>query len=316
MRLVAATLLLAASAPILAADADRTERDSPRQQLTQTAKPSSVASVVLRRSSCSCGNCCMAETTNFRIYWCTSEQNVRELAETCERLVARSKECWLGKRDSADWTPQCDIVVHSHTDAYVAAMGPGSQQTSGCATLRLEQGRVVIRRIDLRADAPDWRSESLPHELIHIVLADRFCTRRIPPWADEGIAMLSESPEKLKRRLRLSREVAANGTTYTARDLMNVRSSPEPALRAAFYGQSFALVSFLLERGTRRQLLDFVEGSQLNGTDAALRQVYGSHRSTELEQAFQDYLLTDRAINWARQPMAFAAPSIKAAAMD
>lgn len=315
MRLVAATLLLAASAPILAADADRTERDSPRQQ-TQTARSSTAASVILRRSSCSCGNCCMAETANFRIYWCTSEQNVRELAETCERLATRSKECWLGKGNAADWTPQCDIVVHPHVDTYVAALGPASQQTSGCATLRLDQGRVVCRRIDLRADAADWKTESLPHELMHVVLADRFCTRRIPPWADEGIAMLSESPEKLKRRLQLSREVAANGATYTARDLMNVRSSPEPTLRAAFYGQSFALVSFLLERGSRRQLLDFVEGSQLNGTDAALRQVYGSHRSAELEQAFQDYLLTDRAINWARQPMAFATPPIKAAAMD
>ncbi len=186
-------------------------------------------------------------------------------------------------------------------------MGPGSEQTSGCATIRLEEGRVVVRRIDLRADALDWKSETLPHELTHVVLADRFCRTRIAPWADEGIAMLAETPEKLSRRLADLRRVAADGAVYAVHDLLNVRSSPDPASRAAFYGQSLALVSLLLDCGSREQLMQFVDASQRRGSDAALREVYGLGRAAQFEQQFREYLLTERPLAWSSQKMVVAA---------
>jgi len=230
-------------------------------------------------------------------------------------LAATTKESWLGKQPSQPWVPKCDVVVHPHVAEYVQALGPGSQQTSGCATIQLDQGRVVARRIDFRADAADWKTETLPHELTHVVLADRFCRFRISPWADEGIAMLAESPTKLRRRLNDLRQVAADRSIYTARDLINVNSSPEPASRAAFYGQSLALVSLLLDWGSREQLLQFVEASQLKGPDAALRDIYGEHRSAALEGEFRDYLLTERPLTWSQQNLLAAAIHSGAAAM-
>ncbi len=163
-------------------------------------------------------------------------------------------------------------------------MGPQSAQTSGCATIRIDQGRVVLRRIDLCAESLDWRTESLPHELTHVVLADRFSTRRISPWADEGIAMLAETPQKRDRRFTALRNSVTSGTTYTVHDLMDVRSFPEPALRDAFYGQSVTLVTVLMQWGTRKQLLDFVEASQTQGQEAALSAVYGNRSLAELER--------------------------------
>lgn len=133
---------------------------------------------------------------------------------------------------------------------------------------------------------------------MHVVLADRFSSRRIAPWADEGIAILSETLSKRKRRLAALRGAVASGATYTVRDLMNVRTFPEPALRAAFYGQSAALVSLLLEWGTRQQLLEFVEASQSQGLDAALA-VYGNRPPAELERQLADSLATDRFIHLA-----------------
>jgi hypothetical protein len=273
---------------------------------SSAARPGKITSgdpsaITLRRSSCPCGNCCVAVTPNFRIFWCAPENNLRELAERCERLAAASKESWLRKQPSQPWVPKCDVVVHPHVAEYVQALGPGSQQTSGCATIQLDQGRVVARRIDFRADAADWETETLPHELTHVVLADRFCRSRISPWADEGIAMLAESPAKLKRRLNDLRQVAADRSIYTARDLINVNSSPEPAFRAAFYGQSLALVSLFLDWGSRDQLLQFVEASQLKGPDAALRDVYGDQKAVVLEREFRSYVLTDRPLTWSQQ---------------
>jgi hypothetical protein len=159
----------------------------------------------------------------------------------------------------------------------------------------------LLRRIDLRADGIDWQTEVLPHELTHVVLADRFCKTRIPPWADEGIALLAESPERMKQRLSELRQVAGGGMLYGARDLAAIKTCPQPAFRPLFYGQSLALVSLLLERGSREQLLQFVEISQTKGFDGALRDVYGDGRLAEFDQRFNEYVMTDRPLAWARQ---------------
>jgi hypothetical protein len=242
----------------------------------------------------------MAQTANFRIRWCAADnEQLCELARSCEQLVAGLKTAWLATGRPSPWTPQCEIVVHADVADYVATLGQGSQQTSGCATIRLDQGHVVIRRIDLRADAADWRTESLPHELTHVVLADRFTTRRISPWADEGIAMLAETAQKRNRRLSALREVVAGGMTYTLRDLLDVQTNPAPALRTAFYGQSVALVDLLLEWGSRQQLLQFVEASQSQGVDAALAAVYRNRPAAELERQLAECMASGQAMQLA-----------------
>lgn len=244
-------------------------------------------------------NCWVAQTPSFRILWRTNEANLRELAVECERLAATGKERWLGKECSPHWVPKCDVVVHQDLAAYVQCLGPGSEATSGCASITYDQGRVVARRIDLRGDAADWRSEVLPHELTHVVLAERFTRCRIAPWADEGIAVLSESPERLERRLAALRRAAMTGRIYAARDLINVHSSPALASRDAFYGQSLVLIGGLLQWGTREQLLQFVESSQLNGPERALREVYGKRDWNDLERHFREQTLADRQLTWA-----------------
>lgn len=309
MRFLGAFVLAATATLVRAADVDTT--GGPPRKTVSVAAPS----LTLLRASSPRDNGWVAVTPNFRIYWCATEGELRSLAQRCERLAAASKETWLGKDRSPVWLPQCDVVVHPDVAEYVQFLGPGSEQTSGCATIRLEEGRVVARRIDLRADGLDWKSETLPHELTHVVLADRFCRTQIPPWADEGIAMLSESPQKLKQRLTDLRQVACGGLVYTPRDLINVKSSPEPAFRAAFFGQSLAMVSLLLDCGSREQLLKFVEASQTKGFDAALRAVYGEQRWSQIDQQYRECLLTDRPLAWARQDTVAAVTGPKQSGM-
>ncbi len=290
--ILVAAIHAALCATVAGADGRRTAASAPSSARCEPA-------ITICPSSCPCPNSWVAHSANFRIYWCTSETKIRELAAACERLAAGARQRWLGDAHPAAWTPACEVVVHADTDAYVACVGPGSQTTSGCSTIGLDSGRVVLRRIDLRADALDWNTESLPHELMHVVLADRFSQQRISPWADEGIAMLAESPEKLKRRLGELRRAASHNAIYSLGDLLNVRSRPQPAYRDAFNGQSVALVGLLLDWGTPAQCLDFVAASQDKDWQSALHEVYGN-RASELERSLSDSIWTEHAVRWAR----------------
>ncbi len=277
-----------------------------------SADPTSAAepSVTLRRSGCQCRQCYIAETPSFQIHCCTSADQLRELAAACERLKARGQTMWLSE-SSESWQPRCEVVVHSTVGAYSHTLGPGSERTSGCSTVRLHQGRVAERRIDLRSDADGWLSDTLPHELTHVVLADRFTQRRIPAWADEGISMLAESPDKLQRRLNELRSVIAAGRTLKLSQLVALENGPASAERAAFYGQSVTLAGLLLERGTPQQLLQFVEAGRRDGHDQALRDVYGVTSWSALEAEWQAYASSQRLRRLAQQ----ALPTIESKAV-
>ena len=259
--------------------------------------------IQLRRSACKCCQCYVAETPNFRVHSCTSAERLRELAEACERLKDRCQSMWLGE-NSANWQPRCEVVVHATVGAYCRTLGPGSERTSGCATVRLDKGRVAERRIDLRSDAEDWLTESLPHELTHVVLADRFTERRIPAWADEGIAMLAESPDKLQRRLNELRGIMSAGRTVSLRQLVSLENGPTPEARASFYGQSVTLTGVLLERGTPQQLIEFIHSGQRDGYDNALRNVYGVESWSALETDWRSFASSQRLRKLAQHSLA------------
>lgn len=261
--------------------------------LAEDTPSNSESSVTLRRSGCQCHQCYIAETPNFQIHCCTSAERLRELAATCEQLKARGQTMWLGET-SASWQPRCEVVVHATVGAYSRMLGPGSERTSGCSTIRLHQGRVAERRIDLRSDAEGWLSDTLPHELTHVVLADRFTERRIPAWADEGISMLAESPDKLQRRLNELRGLVVAGRTLRLSQLVSLENGPASSERAAFYGQSVTLAGLLLERGTSQQLLQFVESGRRDGYDKALSDVYGITSWSALESDWQTYAGSQR----------------------
>ncbi len=250
--------------------------------------PPYAPSVSLCPSDCPCGRCFVAETDNFRIQCCTSSDRVREIGELCEQLRTRLQRLWI-PNSNGHWQPRCEVVVHSSFASYCLELGPSSEQTSGCATIQLDQGKVVRRRIDLRSDSTTCITDSLPHELTHVVLADRFSTKRIPAWADEGIAMLSESSGKLRIRMEELQSVMADGRTIQLRELVTMTNGPSPRIRDAFYGQSVTFAAMLLDRGTPEQLLQFVESGEQQGYDHALHDVYGLQSWTSIEQDWRSH---------------------------
>lgn len=230
----------------------------------------------------------VVETPSFRCWSQLGSAEARELAESCEVWRMTLRDAWLtdgvGKES---WTPRCDVVVYPTQYAYGAALGRPQDTSVGATTLLFDGDRVTRRRIDLRADALDWADAALPHELTHVVLGDRFAGRPLPKWADEGMAMLAESSAKRAFRRGHLAAMLSRRPGYQMSDLVRVDRLPPAEWRDAFYGQSAALVTLLVERRSSRIFADCVEDSLTLGLEAALRKHYGLAHLTALQAEWQ-----------------------------
>ncbi len=238
----------------------------------------------------------VAETPNFCCRM-TSEASVRELAIACEHWRQRLCQTWGAHMAVPVWSPPCEIVVHSNLAEYRSALGRPGDTSVGSTRMQFDGDRVVLRRIDLRYDAADWCHAALPHELTHVVLADRFHHRPLAPWADEGIAMLSETSHKRQQRMTDLRHAFQHRSTYPIRDLLTVRKLPPAPLRDAYYGQSLALTSWMVERTTPQRFTQFLHACEKMSVDEALRQEMGLDGIAALEREWSKSVQSSRALD-------------------
>ena len=234
--------------------------------------------------SYSAGSWLVVETNNFRVHSRLAESEAVELAEFCESHRAELQGVWLEPSNVAAWSPKCDVYLHASSSDYNRALGHVGDRSVGSTRMNFDKGRPTERRIDLRADAADWSTGALPHELTHVVLGDVFGGRSIPRWADEGMAMLAESPAKKRLRMASLKHSTAARIGFSMSSLLAVQGLPEPHLRDPFYSQSAALVSLLVaERGSTR-FIEFVRKSHTSGQVKALDEVYGFSTSSDLQR--------------------------------
>lgn len=258
----------------------------------------------------------IVETVNFRCWSQLAETEARQLAESCETWRSRLRTTWISAPDRADWTPKCDVYVHPNRAVYNQTLNRPGDSSVGTTTMNFDQGRTVMRRIDVRADASDWSNAALPHELTHVVLGERFGGHALPRWADEGIAMLSESAEKHRERLQNLQETLTSRPTLAMADLVNLKRMPAAHLRDAFYGQSLALSSLLVRKGTPARFADFVEASMASGIDQALQDHYNLQGVGALQHEWNAWVKSPANVTFASLPIQVGKPSSLAAAMD
>jgi hypothetical protein len=250
-----------------------------------------------RCSCCASGQCAggwhLVETKSFRV-WCPAGWgDPARIAQQCESLRGELHAKWLSGTHDGHWSPRCEVVVHATAAGYARAVGRGGQRTAGSSAVTVKAGKVLARRLDLRADRGDPMAAA-PHELTHIVLADRFADRPLPRWADEGMATLADSPAKrAEHRRDLARALNGRGGMRVA-ELLSMENYPHTTDWATFYGQSVSLVEFLLERGEPDKLLRLVEFAQQVGYDAALSEVYGIAGTSALERQWRAHVTTSR----------------------
>jgi hypothetical protein len=166
-------------------------------------------------------------------------------------------------------------MLYATARDYARAVGEGSQTTLGSSLVKPKVGTVTTRRLDVRTDVSDYLRAVVPHELWHIVVADRFRDGPAPLWFDEGVALAYDPPEKQALHARDLRLGVQQNAAFALSELLTLEQYPPRQRWGVFYGQSAALVRAMLTKGTPRQLLSCVERAPRGGMLIALRHEYG-----------------------------------------
>ena len=251
---------------------------SPDEEAPQSPQPARPAEPASRAAP--------IETANFRVI-----HNNRPLAERLAKEAEIARESlvtrWTGQLAAEPWTPRCDVYLYSSAETFSTETGQ-PKDSPGFSTMGMNSGKIVSRRINLRADHPNVLKAILPHEVTHVVLADLFPTQQIPRWADEGLSVLSEPPSEQSVRAAELQEPLSSGRLFRLHDLM-VMDYPDNQYWGLYYAQSVSLTRFMVELGTPQQFVSFVKASQLNGTEAALKQVYKIQGEADLQSKWLVY---------------------------
>ncbi len=158
---------------------------------------------------------------------------------------------------------------------------------TGHAAVRLSDGRVTERRVELRADDPALTSNALPRELTHVVLADLFPDRPPPRWAEEGMAVLAGSPEEVSRYVRTLPRCAQKGELLPVTALLELKDFPAAERITAFYCESVSLADYLIRLKGEKEFKLFLGVAHRYGVSRALRDSYGFESPQALEAAWK-----------------------------
>lgn len=226
-----------------------------------------------------------ATTEHFVVQSTQDAAALDELGARCEALLSDLRTKWFGDdaKASPAWNPRCLVVVHDSLAEYLREV-PGGERTVGSSWIETSGGAIVTRRIDIRGDKSNWFEGALPHELIHVLLADRFGTAPPARWAEEGWAILADPTEKQFRHDADLRRAMARGEHFRLAEMLTLREYPGAQRITAFYGQSASLVRFLAERRTPADFSAFLQGAASQGYDAALREHYDIDGVADLER--------------------------------
>lgn len=234
----------------------------------------------------------LAESANFRIFHNQSPEFAERIAQVAEDTRASLQRKWFGNTMEG-WSPKCDVFLHATAQDYSQATG--QHNSPGHSYLKLENGRMVVRRIDLHCDDANLLSAVLPHETTHVVLAGEFGERLLPRWADEGMAVLTEPHDRIERHQNNLLKCRQAGQFIHLQELMQLEEYPkDPHFISAFYAESVALVAFLTNQRGAQAFTQFLHDGMRYGYEKALERNYGYRSFAELEQRWSQYAYQER----------------------
>src|SRR5205823_5625233 len=107
----------------------------------------------------------------------------------------------------------------------------------------LDWGGVFLRSIHIPCKETSLIADVLPHEVSHSVMAIRF-QGRTPRWADEGMAMLAETPASIQECVGRLPRYRKNEGLFALEVLLQTEEADHFA-SMEYYAQSTSLVQFL-----------------------------------------------------------------------
>lgn len=275
MRIAASLLLLISLIPLQALAQSRVQVDKrPVQKTNLKNEPTETSS------------------DHFHIRSPAGGPSATSMLKLCESLREELQQVWGGDDPPSSWQPKCHVVVHATRAAYLKIVGPGGSQTTGSSLIQFESGKICSRRIDLLLDSQGAAS-ALPHELTHVILADRFGGRQPPQWLDEGIAMLADTRGKQLLHQRDCRDTLAANHALPISELLRLSEFTSAEQVPAFYGQSLSLVQMLATKGKPAKIIDFALEAMDQGYDRALQIHYGIEGVDSLEHQWRRYATSD-----------------------
>ena len=225
------------------------------------------------------------ETPSFRVRHKGNKAVADAVAAAAEAKRTETFSRWSGPPGGA-WAAKCEIVLHPTAACYAAMTGRPAAGT-GHATVKLAAGRATERRLDLRADDPELIANALPRELTHVVLADLFPNTPPPKWAEEGMAVLSGSPDEVSRYVRTLSRCARGGELLPMASMLDLTDFPPAEKVTGYLCASVTIVDYLVKLKGEQHFLMFLRDTQRYGTAQALRRQYDLDGPAGLEQAWR-----------------------------
>ncbi len=231
------------------------------------------------------------ESNRFRIHYSGSAETVVPLVTFCEETCEALRSRWIADRRPG-WSCKCDIYLYPTAKSFEkGAKAPAEMW--GVADLEIGQGRVWKRGLHMRADAPEKLQAVLTHEMTHVVLAEHFCRKPIPRWADEGIAVFSEPPERRQQMVAFLKDEAAMKRLLPLKQMTGSAYSPQDERESdLFYGESGAVIEYLTthHKLSEQQVLAFVGLCGDQGWDRAITRTLPGVTPAAFESEWRTWL--------------------------
>jgi hypothetical protein len=159
--------------------------------------------------------------------------------------------------------------------------------TLGSSLATPVRGPIQVRRIDLRTDVPDVLTAALPHELCHLVIADRFREGPAPLWFDEGAALQYDPANKRRLHERDFQVGLTRGEAFPLEELLAETRYPPAERWDVFYGQSGSLLRWILSRVSPERALEFAKRAKAVGANRGVAEVLRLGSADELYRTWR-----------------------------
>jgi hypothetical protein len=209
---------------------------------------------------------------------------VDKVGKVAEETRLKLQNKWFGE-ECLDFDGKCSIYLHSDRKKYTDKAGLANALGH---TRTFSWGRdIQSRSIHLPAQQPQMLEDVLPHEISHSVLAVRL-QGRTPRWADEGMAMLAETPAAVRECLVRLPQYKRDHALFGIEILMNTEES-EHFQSLEYYSQSTSLVQYLTKLKSPQTFISFLQTSIAKDYPTALKQHYDISGYSDLQKRWNEH---------------------------